>query len=224
MVLLLDAYHLGDPLFVTGLARDLKARGGGAVLVHGSGERGERALEALGLVPANEGGAWRTETPDQAAVVEQATRALSRELAHELNEAGVASVRVVGADRGLLKARGGGVEAGKTGWLQTLVGQGVVVVVASLVGGAAAETLVEADPAAAAAALAGALGEPVTVLLKKRLPEGEGGVSVAAPPVRAALGDADAAARLVGSGASVVAVPRGAVRDAGGPGGAAVGA
>ena len=223
MVLLLDAYHLGDPLFVTGLARDLKARGAGAVLVHGSGERGERALEALGLVPTKEGGAWRTETDGQAAAVEQATRALGRELAHELNEAGVAAVRAVGADRGLLKAHEGGVEAGKTGWLQTLVGQGVVAVVASLVGGAGDGPLAEADPAAAAAALAGALGEPVTVLLKKRLSEAEEPVSVAAPPVRAALGDPAAAARLVASGASVVAVPRGAVRDAGGGGGVALG-
>ena len=222
MVLLLDAYHLGDPLFLTGLARDLKARGGGAVLVHGSGERGERALESLGLVPSAEGGAWRTETAEQAEAVEQATRALSREVAHELNEAGVASVRVLGVDRGLLKDREGGVEAGKTGWLQTLVGQGVVVVVASLVGGAGEGALVEADPAAAAAALADALGEPVAVLLKKSLSGSEGTVSVASPPVRAALGDADAAARLVASGARVRAVARGSLRESGGPGGVAV--
>ena len=222
MVLFLDAYHLGDPLFVTGLARDLKARGGGAVLVHGSGERGERALEALGLVPHAEGGVWQTETAGQAAAVEQATRALGRELAHELNEAGVASVRAVGADRGLLKRSAGGVEAGKTGWLQTLVGQGVVVVVASLVGGAEGEPLAEADPAAAAAALAGALGEPVTVMLKKRLSGTGEAVSVAAPPAQAALGDPSAAARLVASGARVVAVPRGALRTVEPTGGAAL--
>ena len=192
------------------------------MLVHGSGERGERALESLGLVPSAEGGAWRTETAEQAGAVEQATRALSREVAHELNEAGVASVRVLGADRGLLKAREGGVEAGKTGWLQTLVGQGVVVVAASLVGGAGEGALAEADPAAAAAALADALDEPVAVLLKKSLSGSEEAVSVASPPVCAALGDADAAARLVASGARVRAVSRSSLRESGGPGGVAV--
>ena len=218
MVLLLDAYHLGDPLFLTGLARDLAARAGGpgaggAVLVHGSGERGERALESLGLVPEAEGGVWRTETDEQAGAVERATRALSREIAHELNEAGVASVRVLGADRGLLKPTADGVEAGRTGWLGALVGQGVVVVVASLVGGAGGGALAEADPAAAAAALAGALGEPVTVLLKRSL-AADGPASVAAPAVRAALGDPSAADRLLGRGGAVEAVARGALRDA----------
>ncbi|MDT7857348.1 hypothetical protein RQM47_11915 [Rubrivirga sp. S365] len=216
MVLLLDAYHLGDPLFLTGLARDLAARAGGAVLVHGSGERGERALESLGLLPEAVGGAWATATDEEAAAVERATRALSREIVHELNEAGVSAVRALGADRGLLKRSGGGVVAGKTAWLQTLVGQGVVAVVASLVAAADGGPLAEADPAAATAALAGALEEPVTVLLKKGLPSGGGAVSLAAPPTRAALGDPDGAGRLVASGARVVALPKGALRDAGG--------
>lgn len=221
-VLLLDAYHLGDPLFLTGLARDLAARAGGAVLVHGSGERGERALESLGLLPEAVGGAWATATDEEAAAVERATRALSREIVHELNEAGVASVRALGADRGLLKRVEGGVEAGKTAWLQTLVGQGVVVVVASLVAGADGGPLAEADPAAAAAALADALDEPVTVLLKKGLGGAGEAVSLAAPPTRAALGDPDAAGRLVALGAHVLAVPRGALRDAGGAAGVQV--
>ena len=225
MVLLLDAYHLGDPLFLTGLARDLAARGGGgAVLVHGSGERGERALESLGLIPEAQDGVWRTKTAEQAGAVERATRALGREIAHELNEAGVASVRVVGADRGLLKPGAGGAAAGKTAWLGALVGQGVVAVVASLVGGAGDGPLAEADPAAAAAALAGALGGPVTVLLKRPLAGADGPLDVAAPPVRAALGDAGAAARLVGRGVPVEAVARGALRDAGAGAGMRLGA
>ena len=138
-VLLLDAYHLGDPLFLGGLARDLAARAAtgadGLVLVHGSGERGERALEALGLAPTATDGVWDAGTDEQAAAVERATRELNREVAHELNEAGVASVRVVGADRGLLKAGGGSVIATKTNWLAALVRQRVVAVVAALVGG-----------------------------------------------------------------------------------------
>ena len=217
MVLLLDAYHLGDPLFVTGLARDLAARPGGAVLVHGSGERGERALEALGVLPETRDGVWVASDAEQAEAVERATRTLGREIAHELNEAGVASVRVLGADRGLLRRTAGGVEAGKTTWLQTLVDQGVVAVVASLVGGAEGGALDEADPAASAAALAAALGQPVMVLLKKGLSGNGEAVSVAAPPVQAALGDADAAARLVGTGSRVVGVLRGALRDAEAP-------
>ena len=155
-VVYLDPYHLGDPLFVSGLARDLAARGAGLVLVHGSGERGERALESLGRAPRATDGTWDTEDAEGAAAVERAARELNREIVHELNEQGVASIRATGADRGLLKRREGQVEAGRTAWLADLVRQGVVVVVASLVEDAG--TLHEADAATAAATLAQALG------------------------------------------------------------------
>lgn len=210
MLLVLDAYHLGDPLFVTGLALDLAARGQGAVLVHGSAERGERALESLGAFPEAVEGVWTVDDEEQAAAVERATRDLNREIAHELNEAGVASIRVIGADRGLLKAGADGVQAGRAGWLQSLVEQGVVAVVAALVGGDGG-ALREVDAAAAAAALAERLRQPVTVLLRGR--PGDGPVSVS----RAAgsLADADAAGRLLARGGDARAAGRAELRSGG---------
>ena len=38
LLVLLDAFHLGDPLFVSQFARDVAARKEGLVFVHGSGE------------------------------------------------------------------------------------------------------------------------------------------------------------------------------------------
>ncbi len=98
-VLFLDPYFLGDPLFLPGLARDLAARGEGMVLVHGSGERGERALEAQGLFPTAIDGVWHTDSDEARAAVERATRELNRQIAAELNEAGVASIRATGRSR-----------------------------------------------------------------------------------------------------------------------------
>lgn len=213
-VLLLDPYHLGDPLFVTGLARDLAARRGGLVLVHGSGERGERALEASGAVPREVDGVWAVETDGEAETVERTTRELNREIAHELNEAGVASTRLVGADRGLLKGDGaGGVHVGRSGWLAELVGRGVVAVVAALVAAPGAPALREVEAGRAAAALAGALAEPVLVLRRGRLDaQPDGPLSLGDGAVRAALGAPEAARRALAEGARVVAVDRAALR------------
>lgn len=173
LLVLLDPYHLGDPLFVPQLARDVAARKEGLVFVHGSGEAGERALEARGVSPEARDGVWATASADEAADVERAARDLNRRLVHELNEAGVPAVRVMAADRGLLvqdgAGPGGGLRAGRTAWLQTLVGQGGVAVVAAFVTGDAPGPLVEVDAAAATAVLAEALGaEAVAVLVTGR--------------------------------------------------------
>lgn len=205
MVLLLDAYHLGDPLFLTGLARDLAARGAGGVLVHGSAERGERALEALGVVPEAQDGAWLVHADRERQTVERAARDLNRELVHEMNEAGVPAVGLLGSDRGLLRAGAGGLEAGRTAWLQTLVDQGVVAVVASLLDGPEGTT--ERPPAAAAAALAGALDAPVLLLVRGAPPADEG-----APLPADLLADPGAAAWLLDAGASVRGLGRGDLR------------
>ena len=165
LVVLLDAYHLGDPLFVSQLARDVAARKEGLVFVHGSGDAGERALEARGGVAVAHGGVWAVSTEAEALDVERATRELNRSLVHEMNEAGVPAVRVMGADRGLLsRAPGGGLRAGRTSWLATLVAQGGVGVVAALVAGDG-PALGEVDAAQAAAVLAEALGAEAVVLL-----------------------------------------------------------
>lgn len=207
IVLLLDAYHLGDPLFLTGLARDLKTRGGGAVLVHGTAERGERALEGLGFLPESVGGVWDVPTLEAAVALERAGRDLNREIAHEINEAGVASVRVIGADRGLLRLSDDRLEAGQTGWVDELVRQGVVVVVAAFVA-KEAQALHEVDAAAAAAALADRLGVPVGILSV-----GSGGT----PP------DHETARRLQAWGTDVVTLDRAELRDGGKGGGATLG-
>ena len=207
-VVYLDPYFLGDPLFVPGLARDLAARAAGVVLVHGSGERGERALESLGRVPRASGGVWETADEAGRAAVEQAARELNREIVHELNEQGVASIRALAADRGLVKASGGGVTAGRTGWLGELVRQGVTAVVASLVL-ADDGAVVEADAAATAAALAAALGGDVVALSKRSV-----GAALDARQLGEAVPEPAAVRRLVSAGAAVRVGPRALLRSA----------
>lgn len=202
-VVLLDSYHLGDPLFIPQLARDVAARKAGAVFVHGSGEAGERVLESRGLVPASVGGVWAVSTPEEAADVERATRDLNRRIVHEMNEAGTPAVRVMAADRGLVREVGGAVRAGRTAWLATLVAQGGVAVVAALVAAAeeAGSALVEADVAAVAAALAEALGADGVALVGTgrvaALADATEPVSLADADAAGALADAALAARVV---------------------------
>ncbi len=202
LLVLLDAFHLGDPLFIPQLARDAAARKEGTVFVHGSGEAGERAIEALGGIARQVDGVWQTTTPAEAADVERATRDLNRRLVHEMNEAGAPAVRVMAADRGLVaRAPGGTLRAGRTAWLETLVRQNAVPVIASLID-TGADALQEADPAGVAAVLADALGASAVVLLQTgRTPgvPGDGGprADASLAEARASLPDAALAERLV---------------------------
>jgi acetylglutamate kinase len=219
-VVLLDPYHLGDPLFVSQLARDVAARGAGSqseglVLVHGSGEAGERALEARGAAPVAHGGVWAVASADEAAEVERATRDLNRRLVHEMNEAGVPAVRVMASDRGLV-ARGpdGALRAGRTGWLATLATQGGVALVAALVAAepGRGEALAEVDASEAAAVLAEALGaEAVVLLATGRIVASDGALSLR--EATAMVPDRGLAERLIGhlSGTSRVPVRLAAV-------------
>ena len=164
----LDPYHLGDPLFIPGLARDLAARTAGLVLVHGSGERGERALESLGLTPQAADGVWTLQTEVERAAVERATRELTREVVHELTEQGVPSIGATGADRGLLRLTlDGEVAPGRTTWLGDLVRQGVVAVVSARAWHD--DATVEVSAPAAVGALAAALGADAFVLSRRSL-------------------------------------------------------
>ncbi len=166
ILVLLDAYHLGDPLFIPQLARDVAARKEGIVFVHGSGEAGERAVEALGGVARQVDGVWETNTLAEAADVERATRDLNRRLVHEMNEAGAPAVRVMAADRGLVvQSADGTLRAGRTAWLAALVEQGVVPVIATMID-SESDSLQEADLARVAAVLADALGASAIVLLQ----------------------------------------------------------
>ena len=152
LLVYLDAYHLGDPLFLRGFARDVEAHVGPLILVHGSGEEAERALEARGFLTEEE-----KNGPAAQQLVERAIRDLNRRIVHELNDAGVPAVGVFGVDRGLLRRSGrGDVEAGKVDWLVALVRQGGIPVVGGLVRSSANE-FTEADPAQVLVALAQAV-------------------------------------------------------------------
>ena len=160
-VVYLDADHLGDPLFVPGLARDLAARTTGLVLVHGSGERGERALESQGLLPKAVDGVWRVDDERQRGAVERATRELNREIVHEFNEQGVVAVGAMAGDRGLVRVADGEAAVGTTRWVADLVRQGVTVLVGALVDGR------EVDAAALAGRLAVALDGRAVALSRR---------------------------------------------------------
>jgi acetylglutamate kinase len=159
MVLLLDAYHLGDPLFLAGFTRDVSRRDQSAphIFAHGGGEAAERALEARGEPAERQGGVLQIADPEASLAVERATRELGREITAALNEAGVPAVRFTGADRGLLRYEGGTLVA-RTDWLLALARQGAVPVVTALVAGGEGRALREEAAGAAAAALAQATG------------------------------------------------------------------
>lgn len=165
-VLYLDRYHLGDPLFLTGFARDVLGLGAPCLLVHGAGEAAERALEAEGRVPVFENGVLHAETAADRHLVARAARDLNRRIVHTLNDAGVAAVGVEASGRGLIRAQQGKILAGNTGWLQDLVARGAVPVVAAILGDAEG-SVIEANGGAVAGVLARALagaGEAATVV------------------------------------------------------------
>lgn len=158
LVLYLDRYHLGDPLFLTGFACDVLDLRAPCLIVHGAGEAAERALEAQGRIPAYEGGVIAVETDADRALVARAARDLNRRIAHTLNDAGVAAVRLEASGRGLIRAVGDRIEAGKVGWLREIVAQGAVPVVAALVGDPAGEAR-EVNGGAVAGVLARVLAD-----------------------------------------------------------------
>lgn len=211
LVVYLDPYFLGDPLFVPGLARDLAARGSGLILVHGSGERGERALERLGHLPTAADGVWQVTDAESSEAVERATRELNREILHELNEAGVPAIRMTGADRGLLVVGETALTTGRTDWLRQSVEAGVTIVLAAL-----AERdgkTVEVDAARATGLLADALDLPSVALTTRSVGPDERLAEVAT-----AVPDAGALQRLAREDGAVAAGPRALLRATQGQG------
>lgn len=136
-LLYLDPYHLGDPLFVQGVARRMAQAGAGkppTLLVHGSGEQAERLLEAQGLFPEQEAGVWKVTGPEEAALVERALRETNRKIVAALTDAVVAAVGVHGVDRSMMElAEDGTVSARRLGWVRDLLTQRVVPVLSTLV-------------------------------------------------------------------------------------------
>lgn len=212
LVVYLDPYHLGDPLFATGLARDLDARrkagGSGLALVMGGGEAAERAVEALGFEPEHTDGRLVLPTAEAAEAAERAAREAHRQLVSALNEEGVHAVRVTASDRGLVRTDG---TPGKTAWLETLAAQGAVPVVLSLVSdGTGTAQDVGAD--ALAARLADAMGAEAVVALGTPPADGE-----TATPEDAArwVPSADALRRMGSGDCAAVVARRSALRSAG---------
>ncbi|MDX1547497.1 MAG: acetylglutamate kinase [Rhodothermales bacterium] len=189
LLIFLDDYHLGDPLFVDGLAQRMgrsPARPR-CLLVHGGGEEAVRALEGEGLFPEMQDGVPTVAGGAGAAVVERAVRQLNRTIVGTLTDAGVPAVGVHGADRGLLRPGADGrIEAGRAGWLHALVAQGGVPVVSALVEPAAGPWRL-APPAQVVRALAESGAEhglAVVLLARSGTP---GGAGTAALTLREAL-------------------------------------
>jgi acetylglutamate kinase len=214
----LDRYHLGDPLFARQLARALRGASAPLLLVHDSGEEGERALEALGVRPERRGGALVAETAEQQALVERAVRETGRAVAHELTEEGVPAVRLTGAERGLLRREAGALRVGRPGWLADLAARGAVPVVGGLAEGEGGGGEVAA--ASAAAALAAAL-EGVVVVLARDTRAGLRRGGLAPEAIGAAdltdrdVPDAAAVRGVTSSGVPVYVAPLGALGDGG---------
>ncbi|HIL56296.1 MAG TPA: hypothetical protein EYG39_00105 [Rhodothermales bacterium] len=212
LVVYLDPYHLGDPLFATGLARDLDARrkagGSGLALVMGGGEAAERAVEALGIEPEHADGRLVLPTREAAEAAERAAREAHRQLVSALNEEGVHAVRVTASDRGLVRPDG---TPGKTAWLETLVAQGAVPVILSLVSDGDG-TGQDVGAAVLSARLADAMGAHAVVALGTAPAEaGPASLEEAGRWVPSA----DALRRMASAGSPVVVARRSALRSAG---------
>lgn len=170
-VLHLDPYQIGDPLFLQNLAQAFhKAKTGArdCLIVHGSGEKLERTLEAEGVFAEFEHGVLQVETDEQRRLAERAVRETNQDLVGTLTDEVVPTVGIQGVDRGLLsRTDDGEIHVGSVGWLEALVKQHVVGVVSALVDDAATGSVREVWTPDAGLALMGALDDvfdPVVVV------------------------------------------------------------
>ena len=163
----LDDYHLGDPLFPQALAQALARPGRPPLLlVHGSGEAAEQRLEAEGLFVERVGGVLQVQSAAERALVERAMRELNQQLVAALTDALVPAVGLHGMDRGLLRwTPEAGVAAGRVGWLEAVVRQGGVPVLSALVADPEGGAALEVPVAEVLPALADAWPTPPTVVL-----------------------------------------------------------
>jgi acetylglutamate kinase len=132
----LDRHHLGDSLFLKSLAQHFAEGASGeppCVLVHGSGEKVERTLEAQGFFPERTGGVLDVETEEQRRLVERGVRETNQEIVAALTDEVVSTVGIQGVDRNLLGTSNGTVTAHNVGWLAALIKQRVLPVVSALV-------------------------------------------------------------------------------------------
>lgn len=171
-ILYLDRHHLGDALFLKSLAQHLASEQGGGpacLLVHGSGEKVERTLEAQGLFPERTEGVLDIEGEDQRRLVERAVREMNQEVVGTLTDEVVSAVGIQGVDRGLFQQNEeGDVRATNPGWVSALLKQHIVPVVSALVRDPSSGDVEEFWAADAVVALAEALEasfDPVACLL-----------------------------------------------------------
>ncbi len=133
----LDRHHLGDSLFLKSLAQHFAEGTSGdppCVLVHGSGEKVERTLEAQGYFPERNDGVLEVETDEQRHLVERAVRETNQEIVAALTDEVVSTVGIQGVDRNLLERdQDGAIRATNVGWITALVKQRVLPVVSALV-------------------------------------------------------------------------------------------
>jgi hypothetical protein len=217
-ILYLDRYHLGDDLFIKSMAQRFSQGPAGepfTLIVHGSGEKVERTLEAEGLFPDRREGVLDVETDEQRRLVERAVREANQELVGTMTDEVVSTVGVQGVDRSLLQATGDGVEAGTTGWLEALIKQRVVAVVSALVRreGAVREVWTADAATALARGLEGGFDVSVVFLTRSDRPglaaeaSGDDGTAEAAPPADVTDDDVpepDAVARVARAGVPVL--------------------
>ena len=136
-VVYLDRHHLGDELFLKSLAQHFAEADSGepsCLLVHGSGEKVERTLEAQGYFPERTDGVLDLESEEQRRLVERAVRETNQEIVAALTDEVVSTVGIQGVDRSLLGLDDEGqVTVANGGWLAALIKQRVVPVVSALV-------------------------------------------------------------------------------------------
>jgi len=133
----LDRHHLGDSLFLKSLAQHFAEGASGeppCLLVHGSGEKVERTLEAQGYFPERTDGVLQVDGEEQRQLVERAVRETNQEIVAALTDEVVSTVGVQGVDRDLLqRGADGSVRAHNVGWVTALIKQRVLPVVSALV-------------------------------------------------------------------------------------------
>ncbi len=159
-VFCLDDYHVGDPHFLQSLAREItgsRPNPPRILMVHGSGEAAERALEGQGRFRKRTEGVLAIGSAEEAAIVDRATRQANQKVVDTLTDEIVPAVSVQGDARNLFVHTDSGVQVGSTGWLRDLVENEGVPVISSIArhpqtGGAREVSLAEA-----VVALAGAL-------------------------------------------------------------------
>jgi isopentenyl phosphate kinase len=170
-LLYLDRHHLGDDLFLKSLAQHFAEGPSGeplCLLVHGSGEKVERTLEAQGVFPERTEGVLNVDGEEQRRLVERAVREVNQEIVAALTDEVVSTVGIQGVDRNLLgRDAEGRLQALNAGWVATLLKQRVVPVVSALVEDEQVEEVWAADVLVALAEALSASFDPVACVLTR---------------------------------------------------------